>query len=82
MCLRDQQSWIRIRIRVRICFCSCPAFPLARMFATSKSSPLLSLPSLEMSIDENSDSEIKTLVSFFEFEGCKFLHLWFCRLCT
>ena len=33
-------------------------------FATSKSSPLLSLPSLETNIVKNSGPEIKTLVSF------------------
>ena len=37
-------------------------------FATRKSSPLLSLPSLETSIDENSGSEIKTLVSFLNLK--------------
>ena len=41
-------------------------------FATSKSSPLLSLPSLETSIDKNSGSEIKTLVSFLNLKVVNF----------
>ena len=38
------------------------------MLATSKSSPLLSLPCLETSIVENSSPEIKTLVSFLNLK--------------
>ena len=54
---------------------------LSCTFATSKSSPSLSLPSLETNIVENSGPEIKPLVTF-DFEGCTLLHLWFRCLCT
>ena len=37
-------------------------------FATCKSSPLLSLPSLETSVVENSGPETKTLVSFLNLK--------------
>ena len=44
-------------------------------FATCKSSPLLSLPSLETSIVENSGPETKTLVSFLN------LKIGYCYIC-
>ena len=54
-------------------------------FATSKSSPLLSLPSLETNMVKNSGPEMKTLVSFLNLKVvncciCGFAPLYLERL--